>query len=127
MYDAFGNEQSAALPFAWKSSNEALLTVDDDGLCTVTTPADDAWPPGGEVTVTVSYPFAGGTGPGTGTISTSVQVAVTPEPGKTWIVLTFEWCGYDAYTCKWGRYKVVRESLSPPPDPQGWVTYGANK
>jgi hypothetical protein len=54
-----GNPFTPTKPFTYSSSNTALLTVNDSGLCTAVTPDDpNALNTGGIVTVSVTYPYS---------------------------------------------------------------------
>jgi hypothetical protein len=80
--DTTGAPISATQPFVWTSSNTALLTVNDDGLCETASPDPTQLSLGSKrVDVTVTYPYCNRT---TGErISATTQITVTAYPATS--------------------------------------------
>lgn len=79
LFDALGNSCSVVETVTWASSNTDLVTVSDTGLCTAMSVDDGDFSSGGQVTISVTYPFA--SAPGTGaTISAASIITVTVTP-----------------------------------------------
>jgi len=57
--DVNGTPQTVVYPFTFKSSNTALLTIDDDGLCTAVASQAGTLQAGGFAQVEIQYPWCG--------------------------------------------------------------------
>jgi hypothetical protein len=77
--DINGNPVTPSFTPIFTSSNPALLTVDDSGLCTAATL--DGLQPGGFATVNVSYPYSNRTDGET--MSTVSQIKILANPAQT--------------------------------------------
>jgi hypothetical protein len=119
--DTNGNTVSATKPFSYSSSNDALLSVDSDGLCSAVTPTDtNLLNEGGIVEITVSYPFANRT---TGeTISAVSTIKVQSNAARTQAILRTDDTQYARpAVSKWVEYQVASATAPEPTYPPGWV------
>jgi uncharacterized protein YjdB len=81
--DSAGTPVDASQPFVYKSSNTALVNVSDTGLCTVVDEPTEALAPGAaQVTVTITYPWAGSISTGA-TISAEATLTVLASPSES--------------------------------------------
>ena len=80
--DSAGTPVDASQPFTYSSSNTALVSVDASGLCTVVDEPLAPLAPGGAVTISVNYPWAGSISTGA-TIHASATVTVTASPAES--------------------------------------------
>jgi len=80
LYDVNGNVVSPALSFTWASSNAAILTVNSSGLCTTAAVESGVLNEGGQVTVTVTYPWGGIPGSTSTIYAQSVITVTAPSP-----------------------------------------------
>jgi hypothetical protein len=113
-----GNTFSATKPFVYSSNNDALLTVDSNGLCTAVTPDDpNVLNTGGIVQITVTYPFQNRTD--TDAISAVSTIKVLANTVKTQIVVR----GIPASTGLGSANlvpKIVPATAPAPSYPPGW-------
>ncbi|WP_433965984.1 Ig-like domain-containing protein [Tunturiibacter gelidiferens] len=116
--DVTGAKQNPLYPFAWSTSNASLATVDANGLVTAYTPSDpNVLNPGGQVSISVAYPFANNTNGDTIRATATVTVLATPavtiysqaqSQGATDVAEAENWPGANLWSNGW---KNIPESL----------------
>jgi hypothetical protein len=115
LLDVTGAVQTPTLTFTYKSSNPSLVTVDADGLCTVANPDPTTLPPGGQVQITINYPWAGNTIGNGQMIYTTV--AITVLAGSVISAWVPQAPGFDLEWCE--------NNMSGTPHGAGWKVIAA--